>query len=141
MTTATHICPRRVESPMTARLFPGGDTYDRADGTCSYCGSLNPDVLMARLEAGDVRITPTDKNYKVYVVNEGGEQFMQCYRETAGGPMLTREVEQTKFYFQHFSDEQKQRFVELVNEGRVKFSYPGHFYVLPFFVRREPEAT
>lgn len=24
-------------------------------------------------------------------------------------------------------------FIECVNAGRVKFGFPGHFYVLPFF--------
>lgn len=40
-----------------------------------------------------------------------------------------------KFYYQHLSDAQRDEFVELVNSGRIRFGYPGHLYVLPFFAR------
>lgn len=48
---------------------------------------------------------------------------------------LTR---QGKFYFQHLDDAGKRRFIELVNTGRMKLGYPGHFYQMPFFCRRAP---
>lgn len=69
--TSPQFCPRAVEngggpdSPMKAP-FNGEMTWSE-DGTCSYCGSVNPDMLMAALEAGTVELTPTDKSYKVYV--------------------------------------------------------------------------
>lgn len=99
---------------------------------------------MARLEAGDVELGPTDKSYKVYVRNKGGANFKQTSRNcpkdaTCTGPAdcthwTTREMDQTKFYFQHLSSDQCRRFVELLNVLKLKFGYPGHFYVTPFFI-------
>lgn len=40
-----------------------------------------------------------------------------------------------KFYFQHLSSEQRDRFIELINAKKVKIGYPGYFYRLPFFCR------
>lgn len=137
-----HVCPRRSEV-----FSPDDHTQDtwREDGSCSFCGSMNPDTFMERLEAGDVRLAPTDKNYKVYVENEGGTQFKQTYRDCSGkecnkGPdecthWVTREVSHSKFYFQHLSDEQKDRFITLLNEKKLKLGYPGYFYSIPFFCR------
>ena len=79
---------------------------------CSYCGSIHPDVFMELCRQG-VEITPTDKNYKVYL----------AYDVTS------------KFYFEHLSIEQMGEFVGMVNRGEVKLSYPGHFYVNPFFIK------
>src|ERR1700740_2575045 len=42
------------------------EAFWEADGTCSYCGSLSPTRLFECIEQG-VKITPTDKGYKVYV--------------------------------------------------------------------------
>lgn len=145
-------CPRRIESGLSSAVFKHLDKEDhyRDDNTCSFCGSLNPDALIERLEAGNVELGPTDKNYKVYVHNAGGEVFKQTYRDchTQGvkdcpGPKecthwVTRPMEVTKFYFQHFSEEQRHRFIELLNEKKVKIGYPGRFYVLPFFIQRTP---
>lgn len=103
-------CPRRAES-----LFAPRDREDRwrEDNTCSYCGSLNPDEFLRRAEASE-QLGPTDKNYKVYV---GARD---------------------KFYFQHLDETQQQRFVDLHNAKKLAVDYPGHFYVLPFFMRRVP---
>lgn len=138
-------CPRRGPFGLTLS-DPDGDKW-REDDSCSYCGSLNPDVFMARVEAGDVELVPTGKSYKVYLESVG-EAFRQTYRDC---PMdsaphmpavcphwVTRRVEHAKFYFEHLSDEQRRRFVELLNERKLKIGYPGHFYVLPFFIAREP---
>lgn len=128
--------------------FSGASSHwDQEDNTCSYCGSLNNDYFMQRLETGDVEVGPTDKSYKVYVRNKGGESFKQHYRncpiKDAGctGPddcthWVTREVEETKFYFQHLTNDQMRRFVELANAGQIAMGYPGYFYTLPFFIRR-----
>jgi hypothetical protein len=96
----------------------------RPDNTCSYCGSLSPEVFMARLDAGDVELGPTDKNYKVYVANAAGAEFGHF----------------AKFYFQHLSEAQQIRFVELLNAKRLKFGMPGHFYRLPYFITPKVKA-
>lgn len=134
-------CPRRDEgSPFK---FPEKDHWG-GDDTCSYCGSFNPDALMARLEKGDVKLVPTDKSYKVYVYNEGGEKFkswhsrkcpdvMTCDRQTCEHWTKDDARDQTKFYFMHLSEEQMRRFVDLLNEKKLKMGEPGHFYVRPYF--------
>lgn len=135
-------CPRRAES---GKNFPGPDFW-QGDDSCSYCGSLSPDILMARIEKGDVELGPTDKSYKVYVKNVGGEKFkmwhtrtcpdvMTCDRKTCAH-WTKDERDQTKFYFQHLSGDQQARLVALYNEKKLKFGEPGGFYVMPFFMRK-----
>jgi len=119
-------CPRRDE---IGQRKDGEDAW-RDDQTCSYCGSLNPDLFMAHLEAGDVSLGTTDKSYKVYV--EGLGRF-------------------AKFYFQHLDEGQRRRFVLLLN-GEDERGLPTRplrfvdgemgFYVLPFFaVPKGSQAT
>lgn len=125
--------------------------WRESDNSCSYCGSLNNDYLMERLERGDVEVGPTDKSYKVYVRNRGGEPFKQSYRDCpvsarCRGPedcthWVTREMQEHKFYFQHLTPLQMQRFVELANEGQIAMGYPGYFYTLPFFIKRGNPTT
>jgi hypothetical protein len=78
---------------------------------------------MARLEAGDIKLASTDKTYKVYVSNDGGEPF-----KYAGAP---------KFYFQHLTENQMRRFVDIFNERKIKFEDDLGFYVYPFFMSRQ----
>ncbi len=154
-------CPRRAESHFgTSPAFARENDYDESDDSCSYCGSLNPDTLMSRLESADIRLGATDKNYKVYVENDGGASFKQTYRDcphdkemvgAAGnkyttssceGPSVcthwvTREMSSAKFYFQHLNDEQKKRFIELLNDKKIKFQ-GGGFYVMPYFCQWKP---
>lgn len=119
----TRVCPCAEEDGATLKqLNPpfNGEAVWRVDNTCSYCGSMNPDAFMERLEAGDIQLDPTDKSYKVYVKTQG----------------ITG-----KFYFQHLSADQRKRFIELNNAGRLNFGPPGYFYMLPFFCRVEPKAS
>jgi len=111
MTDDPPSCPRRAMS---------GDDVWRSDHTCSYCGSFNPTALMARLEEETVELGPTDKNYKLY---------LDAKPDTPPVPL--------KFYFQHFSEAQKRRFVELLNLKKLHFGYPGYLYTTPFFIRYE----
>ncbi|CAB4155067.1 hypothetical protein UFOVP650_72 [uncultured Caudovirales phage] len=111
-------CPRRDESfaqyPSQADEFL---TRGSSRPFCSFCGSVSGDELMAYIEAGG-ELTPTDKNYKAYLSGYA------------------------KFYYQHLSEEQRQRFVALMNEGKVKLAHPGHFYVMPFFMAaKRPETA
>ena len=147
------LCPRREENPH-AHEFEYLNRPD--DGCCNYCGSLLPDTFMARLEAGDVELGATDKNYKVYVHNKGGQPFRQSHRtdepskpgEIMKDPMdqshwtwATREINQCKFYFQHLSDAQQKRFVELLNAGKIQMYMGYKFYRLPFFITTNPEKS
>ena len=139
-------CPRRVYGFGPWERKAGLDPITPEDDCCSFCGSLNPATLMARLEAGDVELGPSDKNYKVYVRNRGGAMFKQHYRDCPRDSephmpevcthWVTREIDQTKFYFQHLSPEQQQRFVEIYNDRRIHFSVVIDFHVLPYFMRR-----
>jgi len=157
-------CPRRGESHFgSSPEFARDNDYDPSDDTCRYCGSLNPDTLMIRLESTDVRLGATDKNYKVYVENDGGTPFKQSYRDcpkdkemvgTAGnkymtwsceGPRtcthwVTREMSSAKFYFQHLSEGQRTRFIELLNDKKIKFPGGIGFYVLPFFISKSSDT-
>lgn len=133
-------CPRRAE---TGLIYgdPNEDHFSSSDDTCSYCGSLNPDVLMSKIESKEVEIDPTDKEYKIYVRGEG---LTQSYRDCPVNSVckdpkecshwVTRPHTMKKFYFQHFSIEQRKKFVEMMKTNSIKMSHP--FYVLPFFVRR-----
>lgn len=95
---------------------PATDEW-RLDGTCSWCGSQHPDVVLEKLEFQEWEIIPTDKNYKAYVhpLNSPGSQL--------------------KFYYTHFSPEQMNKFIELYNKRLMKIGYPGHFYNPPFFMQ------
>ena len=154
-------CPRRKESSIgSSPAFARDNDYDPSDDSCGYCGSLSPDTFMARVESGDVKLGSTDKNYKVYVENDGGKPFSQSYRDcpkdkrmigASGneyyvsscdqGPeacthWVTRETNGAKFYFQHLNESQKIRFIEMMNEeGKLKFQGNYGFYVLPFFAK------
>lgn len=136
-------CPRAIEDGRGDMPVPEYATK-KTDGVCWYCGSWSADDLMARLETGTVQIVPTDKNYKIYLRNDGGAAFVRSLRDCPRGSKcsgpnecehwVTREVEQPKFYFQHLSHDQKLRFIELLNEKRVKFVGNEGFYVRPFFI-------
>lgn len=108
-------CPRRTGEigPWDHRAVED----EWRDGRCSFCGSMAPDAFLAEARAG-AELVPTDKNYKVYVTAaaEGSRE--------------------QKFYFQHLDEGQRRAFLELLNAGTLKLGYPGHFYVLPFFISR-----
>jgi hypothetical protein len=97
-------CPRRAElgNPSVFKL-PENDGW-REDGTCSYCGSMRPEKA-ARARRGRQRSsTPTDKSYKLYVTGAPGG---------------------AKFYFQHFDEAQRRKFVELLNAKKLNLAYAG----------------
>ncbi len=109
------VCPRRREDGTDGEQFRldrhdqwtrRGDRY-----ACNYCGSMHPEEFLQAAREG-VELGPTDKNYTVYV-----------------GPSSR------KFYFQHFSRAERLEFLQLLNRGALNLSYPGHFYVLPFFIK------
>lgn len=134
-------CPRMAEAPYLIDF-----KYENKpnDGTCDYCGSLLPDEFMRRLEAGDVELGTTHKDYKVYVHNSGGDNFRHASRTDGGGHGMdqskwtwgVKESDRTKFYFQHLSKEQLLRFVDLLNANKIKMYGGYNFSPLPFFVSR-----
>ena|SRR5215469_8204438 len=115
---ALHTCPRRIED---FRYRPSADAAN-ADtwslgpykGVCSYCGSITPEALFKAIEEG-AEVTPTDKSYKIYI--EGNR----------------------KFYFQHLSEEDRDRFIQLHNDHKIKLAHPGYFYVKPYFCKSAVE--
>ena len=109
-------CPRRMHEWGPWQHEEGHDSW-RADNTCSFCGSLNPQEVLGGIKADNITLEPTDKNYKVYVQSP-----------TRSGK---------KCYFQHFSKEQQAEFIELLNARKIKFATPGFFYVKPFFITYE----
>lgn len=137
--------------------------------SCSYCGSLHPDRFMDMVERG-WWVDPTDKSYKAYLAEPLSAEQIDEEKKAwlAGGfPAAVRDavadvaeaqeaIEQewqqiaaarghgqqaAKFYFQHLSVAQQNRFIELANTKIMKIGIPGYFYVLPYFTcLREPEA-
>lgn len=113
-------CPRRMLGLGPWEREENLDTWDIRDQFangviarhCSFCGSLHPDSFMQGVLEG-WEIIPTDKNYKAYIRDQGGKE--------------------TKFYFDHLSQEQQQEFVERVRDGSMRIATPGYFYRLPFF--------
>ncbi len=140
--TKKTLCPRRNEVP---GMVPDYDFW-QGDDSCSFCGSLNPDLLMDLIERGAVTLGPTDKSYKVYVTKIDGTNFPQWHTRKCPDVMTCDRVScshwtkgQTstaKFYFPHLSIEQQERFIALFNEKKLKFGEPGGFYVLPFFMKK-----
>lgn len=158
----THRCPRRSENPISDDLFPDPDDWrTSAHGvrTCSYCGSLSPELFFACAEAGH-EIDPTDKSYKVYVRppnpdvgkiveygHDSGPAFRNGrptrddltedeiaagrYRRPLRGPAPATLHE--KFYFQHLSEADRQRFIQMANAKKFNLAFPGRFYVTPYF--------
>ena len=115
---STFTCPRRVEDG--ALHVYGGENSDTwgvrdHDGRlhCSYCGSVEPEQFMDYIK-GEGQLGVTDKNYKAYLGDAG----------------------RGKFYYQHLSTEQRHEFIQLLNEQKVNFGYPGFFTVLPYFIGR-----
>jgi len=161
---AGFLCPRRSESGM-AIAQKGKDWWGNRDGhkSCSYCGSLSPAEFFAAIDAG-ADVTPTDKNYKAYVelANPLAGQTVVVARESGSAydgdgkpnrPDLTHAeklagyydrpimgtaapTKTAKFYFQHLSEAERERFIELLNAKKIKLAFPGYFYRLPFFCQR-----
>ena len=159
-------CPRKAEATMAVQL--AHETHWREDGTCSYCGSLSQEKFFEAVER-ECRITPTDKNYKVYVdlpnpdVGQPAIYSSANFEKTDDGwikvtldnvealPIApnqrdfylgqwvkvepAHETLHRKFYFQHLSQEGRDRFIELVNAKRINFANPGYLYVMPYFAK------
>ena len=115
-------CPRQEEIP-GPMLIREHVQFWRKDGTCSFCGSVSPEMFFEAIKDG-IEIGPTDKGYKVYI------RGLEDKVHGAG-----------KFYFQHLSEGQRKGFIRMLNEDRIKLGYPGHFYVLPYFIQKKRETS
>jgi hypothetical protein len=144
-------CPRGPEDggPFT-EAFSGKAHWEAGD-TCSYCGSISEKRFFECVEEGG-EVGPTDKSYKAYLSSgASAPPFKQTYRAcpkdaTCTGPKdcthwTTRDTTDAKFYFQHLSEDGRRRFIDLVNAKKIKIGMPGHFYVTPFFTRRDTKAA
>jgi len=153
-------CPRKSEATLSSQI--DHVSHWREDRTCSYCGSIAPAFLFESIEI-NCQIGPTDKNYKIYVdlIEPNPEELQVVGVSTDkkfGDGWTTADMEilksqgfnggsyksmrlaprgstrHGKFYFQHFSKEECHRFIDLMNNGKLNIGYPGHFYVLPYFI-------
>lgn len=108
-------CPRRINEWGPQDRIEGLDRWDEREGliVCSYCGSLQPSFVLDSIELG-ATVTPTDKAYKGYVRLPDGRDM--------------------KYYYQHFTEPDMHRFVDLYNKKQMRLDSPGYFYVLPFFM-------
>lgn len=120
--------------------------------TCSYCGCLDPEIFLFLIEQGCV-VGPTDKNYKLYLGQHYTEEelaerkarflagdFARTLREQAGDAAVEAHWEKDradlysskqdlgKFYTQHFSPDQADRFRARWKEGKIAWGYPGGPY-------------
>jgi len=132
-------CPRRISEPGPWERTENLDSWrlgtsfvkytnDPAFLSCSFCGSLHPEQFLSFV-AQNWTVVPTDKNYKAYL----GRPIET--RPLLEGSELTIDFEEVgKFYFQHLSTEQQERFSELLNIGQMRLAYPGHFYRRPYFL-------
>jgi restriction system protein len=116
-------CPRKLENPYWNHERDKDDEWQSRDifqevvldKYCSHCGSLHPHVFLDLVEKG-AELIPTDKDYKAYI------RFKKS---------------QTKFYFQHLSREDINRYIELSEKRKINFGYPGFFYKKPYFLLLE----
>lgn len=138
-------CPRRVED--VRHSGPNLDEW-RKDDTCNYCGSVKPELLFSAIEQG-YELGSTDKSYKVYVDLPGSGKMKVIGHSNspqAGWKktpfkqewkLKQRETKRhAKFYFQHFSEADQKKFIELVNSKAIKWAGGFSLYVLPFFMRK-----
>lgn len=176
--TATAVemrCPRRnTYASFPIGQAPGPDVWQDLEAlfgadsitgpTCSYCGSIQPDVLLDRLRGGWF-IEPSDRPERAYLnqpytdtelavvkVNNTGwraarqlllDQGATDDQATAAADAWWNDNEAgehrghtvAKIYFSHLDTRQQHEFVELYNNGTMLLTYPGHFYVRPEFCR------
>lgn len=128
---AKQTCGRRMKEFGPWERAENLDYWQDRDGfpCCSFCGSLKPEELFACIEGGLCEIGPTDKSYKIYI---------KVFSALTGEALPVRHL---KLYFQHFTEEHKNKFIQLYNSGMMKLGYPGYFYQLPYFaVRNAPEG-
>lgn len=103
-----------------------------------YVKIANPKVGEPRIVAS-ANFKPNDNYELVTTENISNYPIPIAYRNDYIGKWIQLDKEpeltQVKFYFEHLSEEDKQKFVALLNKKNIKLGYPGHFYVLPYFIQ------
>lgn len=138
-------CPRRLREMGPWDRSEGIDQWlesPRQEGEatpfCSFCGSLHPGKFLEMVAQG-WSVGPTDKNYKAYLHPvQSGEPMLA--EPGAPLPEIPPQI-QSKFYYQHLSAAQQGQFIDLYNQGQMRISMPGYFYVLPFFMTIAPRGV
>ena len=121
----TQPCPRFASS---ASIFPGLVPGWLEVGSCSYCGSMEPAALFEAITGG-AEIYATSRNNQLFV------RYIEIDPET-GRVGETPTQAEGMFQFEHFSESERTKFVQLLNDEEITFGYPGHFTILPFFVQQ-----
>jgi len=169
-------CPRQAQEAVLPFQLEHKSHWSE-DGTCSYCGSISPEMVFEAIEDG-CKFGPTDKNYKVYVdllepephklrvvTAKNSDNGLGEEEDRRQGYILSSEAKDkisekefatwgdykwvklaergptkfAKFYFQHFSPEDQQKFTQLYNEKKINIGYPGYFYTRLFFWKKPEE--
>ena len=121
----TQPCPRFARS-----ILPGPGfvpSWSAEDGRCTFCGSIQPDALFEAI-VNDAEIYSANKNNKVFI------RFVEFDPDTG----LRKAVDEPEeiFQFEHFVVEERERFVQLLNAGDIRFGYPGYLLTQPYFVQK-----
>lgn len=115
-------CPRQAEATMATQRQH--QSHWRDDGTCSYCGSLSPELFWEAINGGN-ELGPTDKDYKVYVDRPDPD---------AGTPWIY-----TSQNFEPESKEGWQLATQELLDSLPKFPRAWHQHQLGHWVRIEPK--
>ena len=151
------------------RNAPGADRW-REDHTCSYCGSISPAKFFEAIDAGcqlgptdqtyKVYVDlPHSDPTGIRLIghtsmatrpSDGWEPVTDTLRQEFGNSISPHDTFilrgqngphiHAKFYFQHLSEAERDRFIELHKAGKMNIGYPGHFYVTPLFCARRGDA-
>lgn len=130
--------------------------------SCTWCGSLHPEDFLALASKG-YTVGPTDKNYKVYLMAPPDDlddriatmKTRPVYRAlveqrgqaaadewaAAEGSLIMGGTTIGKFYTQHLSPEQGDRFRALVDQRKMIVGFPGYFYARIYVPQTEAEAA
>jgi hypothetical protein len=125
-------CPRREESPLGARVFPGPDHWQKfkaphGNRVCSYCGSLHWEDMLALVH--EAAIAPEDAPYHSVVSIEPSDKSYKCYVHQPG--VRNAHEGGIKWYMQHLprshdgkisvTEEQQAEYALAVKRSRARF--------------------
>lgn len=112
------VCPIQLASAKTEEER-NHVTHWTDKETCSYCGSISPHFFFACIAKG-IELTPT------------------AYDDTV--EIKWDDDSTSKFFFQHLTPKEQWKFIDLLNKKEINIGGPGHFPVLPFFIRNKKKG-